>query len=121
MTEQFGNGFEGLEDRTLLAANVTAVLSGGTLTITGATLGAFVNDNIDVSGDGMTGHVTVNANLNSLAGNGTVVAAGIRNFVGVTNIVVNTGAGNDDLNVSNINILGNLTANLGAGDRKSVV
>lgn len=112
MTEQFGSGFEGLEERTLLAANVTAVLSNGTLTITGATSGADVADFIEVYGDGTTGHVTIDVNGGTLAGD----SDGVKSFTGVKNIVFNGGAGNDELDVYDLSITGNVTANGGAGD-----
>ena len=87
MTQQFGHGFESLEERTLLAANVTAVLSNGTLTITGTSDA----DDIYVFGDGDAGYVEVTANGSADGAYGT--------FNGVKNIVVNTLGGDDDVNI----------------------
>lgn len=110
----FGQGFEGLEDRTLLAANVSATLVGGTLYVTGD---ATVND-ITVNGAGVAGEVNVTiAGLGqTLAQSGGVTVSGTQaSFTGVTDVVIKGNDGNDIINVADINISGNLNANGNAG------
>ena len=114
MTQQFGQGFENLEERTLLAANVTAVLLNGTLTITGST--TVTADNIDIYGDGVTGNVVVDVNsMTGLTVTGGTDLGSEGTFVGVKNIVVNAGAGADNIDIWDIKVIGNVTANGGTG------
>lgn len=113
MTQQFGQGFEGLEERTLLAANVTATLVGDTLVIEGD---ATSND-IDVFGDGTNGQITVLTGGQELAvSGGTLEEPGQGSFTGVANIVVRGNEGDDYIHVSDIDINGNLTVQGGIGE-----
>src|SRR5690242_3886607 len=113
MSQQLGHGFETLEDRTLLAANVTATLSNGTLTITGD---ATAND-IEVVGTGPQGAVEVtlaNGQTLSVVG-GTTVDAQDGTFTGVKNLVISSGNGNDTVSLTDVNIAGSLSAVEGSG------
>lgn len=113
MTQQFGQGFEGLEERTLLAANVTATLVGDTLIVEGDVT---AND-INVFGDGTNGQVTVNVSGQELAvSGGTLEEFDQGSFTGVANVVVRGNEGDDDIHVADININGNLTVQGGIGE-----
>jgi hypothetical protein len=106
MTQQFGQGFESLEERTLLAANVAATLVGDTLYVTGDN----TSNNVAIFGDGVDGHVTVNSNgQDLLVFGGNQVESNEADFTGVTNIVVLGNAGEDNIHVADIVIDGNLT------------
>lgn len=114
MTQKFGQGFEGLEERTLLAANVTASLIGDTLVVTGDST---AND-ISVHGTGVSGAVEVSiAGLGqTLAVNGgTSLDATDASFTGVKNIVIRGNDGDDTIDVYDVNIQGSLTENGGLG------
>lgn len=114
MALRLGGGFEQLEERSLLAANVTATLIGDTLVITGDAS----NNTIDVHGVGLDGSVEV-----SVFGSGQMlcVNGGISEdatdgaFTGVRHISIWSNGGDDSITVSDIHIAGNLTANGGSG------
>ena len=61
--QEFGSEFEGLEDRLLLAGNITSVLAGGVLTLTGDALANQVQLTVGTNGQmvatGLTG-TTIN-------------------------------------------------------------
>jgi len=91
--------FERLEDRTLLTVSASFGAKRGILTLNGSA-GA---DIVEVFGTGNFGEVRV------------IDGAFDQTFTGVKSITVDLGAGNDSLQVSGINIGGNLSANLGTG------
>jgi hypothetical protein len=91
--------FERLEDRTLMAVNVT-LNAKGILSI----VGDGASDDVDVEGTGNAGEVEVFVNGGS---QGT--------FLGVKTIRANLGAGDDGFFVAAINIGGNLDIRLGSG------
>lgn len=108
---------EKLEDRILLAGNITAIQSGSQLVINGD-----ADDNvIYVTNDGGAGTIEV-AGLDGETVNG---AAGPDDFSGITHIVVRGRAGDDVVIVNAIDIDGNLTVQLnqdvGAGQGAEVV
>lgn len=96
-----------LESRVLLAGNVSASLSAaGTLTINGDSN----NNRIDVTGVGTDIIVHEDAGGTVNGSNDIVFTA-----ANVKNIVINGFAGNDDVQVANIDISGFLSAQLGTG------
>ncbi|MCX7408145.1 MAG: LEPR-XLL domain-containing protein [Planctomycetales bacterium] len=127
------NGFEALEDRVLLAGNVTASINTltGALTITGdgAANGVSIVDtdgdanglyeietdattNLTLVVDGVATNLGLGANSGDIPGN-----------VDITSIVINLGAGNDEFALVNSEIDGNLnntalnvTINMGSGN-----
>ena len=114
MARSFGQGFEQLEERSLLAASVTATLIGDTLVITGD-----ASDNsIDVHGVGLDGSVEVSvagAGQTLKVNGGTAADETDGTFAGVRHISIWSNGGNDEITVSDIHIGGNLTANGGWG------
>lgn len=98
---------EKLEDRILLAGNITAVQSGSQLVINGD-----ADDNvINITNDGGAGTIEV-----SEVDGGTVNGGGPATFAGITHIVVRGRAGDDGVMVDDIDIDGNLTIQLNQGD-----
>lgn len=98
---------EKLEDRILLAGNVTAVQNGSQLVINGD-----ADDNfIVVTNDGGAGTIEV-----SEADGGTVNGGGPETFAGITHIVIRGRAGDDIVIVDDIDIEGNLTIQLNQDD-----
>jgi len=112
MAQVIGQGFESLEERTLLAVNVTATLVGDTLIIDGDA----TNNSIDVYGDGTDGDVTVNTNGQGLfVAGGSLDESNQGSFTGVKNIVIRGNVGDDSIHVADINIDGSLSVQGGLG------
>lgn len=120
MSQDFGTGFELLEERNLLAANVTASLVNGTLTITGTN----ASDDIELEGYGDGGFVRVSVNTGDLVVSGGNDFGSYGDFSGVTNIVINGGRGDDSISLDNIAVggygndgpFGDVTINGGVGN-----
>ncbi len=93
-------GFERLESRSMMA--VTTSLVGGVLTITGDG----DNDTIAILGTANPGELTITGSDNtSVDGtvNGSVTIGGV-----TSNLIVNLGAGNDNLTLNRVYIAGNI-------------
>ncbi|WP_254510568.1 hypothetical protein [Anatilimnocola floriformis] len=115
---------ERLEDRSLMAGNVTAAVSGGVLVITGDTADNGItvdyiasNNTYQVTGTTPTGGTATT--INSLD---TSVPANAQIFSGVTKgVTVNAGAGNDNLvfgaaTSTTFKVVGNLEIDMGLGN-----
>ncbi len=108
--------FERLEDRMLLAGSVTAYQKGATLYLIGD---ASANDfdltgALDVDGNLIQGGVVVSDGpLPSMTEINNTFGPEV--FLGIKNIVIQSGAGDDIVRVQGIQILGDLKANLGEG------
>jgi hypothetical protein len=102
---------ERLEDRMLLAAQVSQV--GGTLTITGDN----GDDALIVVGTGGPGQVEVLADTD---GDG-LADDSLGSFTGVKNLTINTKGGDDDVAVVNAGLSGNVSINTGAGNDTAMV
>jgi hypothetical protein len=98
-----GGELERLEDRLLMAVNISQV--GGTLTITGDANDESIH--VGDYGDGV--RVTVDED-------GDFEPEFYEVYYGVSNITINTGNGDDQVGVSDLTIGGNLTINTGTGD-----
>jgi len=92
---------EQLEQRTLLTVNVTFKPGSGLLTLKGDSAG----DSVLVDYDGAQGKVKVKINN---------VESG--SFEGVKSIKADLGAGDDNLSLQSLDILGNITAKMGSGE-----
>jgi hypothetical protein len=123
----FGSEFEGLEDRLLLAGNITSVLAGGVLTLTGDDVANQVQLTVGTNGQmvarGLTG-TTINgmAAVNFGVVNTLTVLGGLGddkielNHSGrtITNdVILDGGAGNDTISATgkfgaDLNLLGGL-------------
>ena len=113
--KKLGVGFEGLEDRTLLAGNVTAALVGDTLFI----VGNVTDNNIQLGHNGGTGEIQVDVYDNNetlTVIGGSTIDSNTGTFSGVNNIVVRGGAGDDFVRINRVDINGNLLVNGGIGD-----
>src|SRR5258708_7576270 len=106
---RFRPSLEALEDRSVPAGAVTAVMNGGTLVITGDA----ANNAIEIQGN-HRGTIDVFA-LDS----DTVInkQPGMVTFVGFNGgITLNMGDGHDAVVISNVNAKGGLSADMGSGD-----
>ncbi len=107
-SQAFGSEFEGLEGRLLLAGNITSVLAGGVLTLTGDALANQVQLTVGTNGQmvatGLTG-----TTINGLAS---------VNFGAVNTLTFLGGAGNDSINLnqSGAVISGNVILDGGDGN-----
>ena len=112
------NGFEALEDRVLLAGNVTASLNTvtGAVTITGdaAANGVLI---LDTDGDGFY-EIETDATTNlTVVVDGVVTDLGLgansgESGVALTSIVINLGKGDDVLGLLDNNVAGDLDGNV---------
>ncbi len=103
---------EQLEDRMVLSGTVTAQLSGGVLTITG-------DANANAIKVFQTGSTVAGATI-MVEGFSTGISvggkiSGFKSFVGVTDIAINLGAGNDSLVFNNTKLTGGIDITMGAG------
>ncbi len=97
---------ESLENRYLMAGNITSSLEGGVLTLTGDAL-----DNLSfVNGTGVPNQIIAQPVATTIDG----VAAN-KIFNGVTAIVINANDGNDQFSLQNVAVT-DLTINLGNGN-----
>ncbi len=100
-------GFERLESRSMMA--VTTSLVGGVLTVTGDG----DNDTIAILGTANPGELTITGSDNtSVDGtvNGSVTIGGV-----TSNLIVNLGAGDDNLTLNRVYIAGNIQINTSDG------
>ncbi len=119
------NGFEALEDRVLLAGNVTvAINAAGVLTISGDGAANGV-DIVDTDGDGV--YEIVGAGTTTIIDNGGILNGIGELTVAPTSIVINLGKGNDTLSVVDSGFAGglasgiNVSVNMGAGNDQVLV
>jgi hypothetical protein len=101
--------FECLENRNLMAGNVTATLTGGMLLLTG-----------DNNANGLVVHQT-GSNRFQVQGVATHIKFGAQNaysftFSGVTDIAFNMRGGNDSVTVYNSSLTGSMAAEMGTGN-----
>ncbi len=126
-SQAFGSEFEGLENRLLLAGNITSVLVGGVLTLTGDAAANQIQLTVGTNGQmvatGLTG-TTINglASVNFGAVNTLTVLGGAGNdsinlnqsgAVISSNVILDGGDGNDTISATgkfgaNLNLLGGL-------------
>lgn len=116
-------GLESLERRTVLAGSVMAELSGPTGGL--LTLNGDADDNqLVISGTGTPGTVVVRGALSGDdASSATKVGISTEpvTFTNVTGIEFKLGAGDDAVLVTDLNLEGGLSGNLGAGDDRFVI
>jgi hypothetical protein len=103
---------ETLEPRTVLAGSVTASVTGGVLTITGDAQGnSIVISSGDTAGQVIIGGAFTQGSATRVNGNLAPVP-----FDDVTDIVLDLRGGADKVLVTDLDLAGDLTGNLGAGD-----
>ena len=117
-------GVERLEERAVMAGNVTAAVTGGVLVITGDTAdnGVLVDFNSATSAYTVTGVTPSGGTATTINSLDTSVPANAQVFTGVTKgIKINLNAGNDNLafgaaTTSTFNVIGNLEIDAGLGN-----
>jgi hypothetical protein len=104
--------FEHLESRCVLAGNVTAELIDGSLHLTGDVLG----NGIAITGTETPGEVRVSGTPATVHDQTLINGQAVSFIFLVTNdIVINTGDGNDGIEVAKVVLAGNLTIDAGDG------
>src|SRR3954451_19575644 len=109
---------ESLEKRLMMDGNVSVTRNGATLIITGDNAANIV----DVSGDGVAGDVTVDGVVNINQVNPALADTTVNGnaqgvlFTGISTIQMNMNGGDDDVNINNLVLTGQLSINDGAGN-----
>lgn len=107
--------FDSLEERNLLAGDVSAAIVGGTdLVITGDTAGNAVR----VGGTSIPGEYIVSRGDSTTTINGAMTPF---TASGISNLIINLGDGDDRLNVAYVRVSGNVSIDTGSDAGKDLV